>query len=399
LKWPTTQLKRVALLIPGGTPSVDEPRFWSEDDEGTSWVTIADMTRSTPVESTVRRLTAEGLVSKRLQVGAAGTVLFAMYASVGAVNVLGSPAAWNQAIMGIEPRPGLSDTRFLAYWLQSLRPRLSELFRSNTQDNLNAEQVGSLPFPSGPLHEQRAIANFLDAETARIDALIAKLLSMRRLTKERWHTKLRAIADDPRWAAVPLRRLWNVIDCKHLTPSYVSEGYPVISPGDVQPGRLDVQVAHRFVNEVDYARLTEGFRRPRPGDIVYSRNASIGIAAYVDTDEPFTMGQDVCLIRSESEDQLWLMYMLNSVGVDQLAEIKVGSTFDRINIGQLRELVIPVPPRDHQGIEARRIDIEAQKMRRVQETLNDEIRLLSERREAVITAAVTGEFDIPGAAA
>jgi type I restriction enzyme S subunit len=255
-----------------------------------------------------------------------------------------------------------------------------------------------VPVPVPKIDDQRAIADFLDAETARIDTLTAKLVSIRRLGTESWHTKIRAIADDPRWPAIPLRRLWNVIDCKHLTPSYVPDGYPVISPGDVQPGRLDLRVAHRFVNEVDYARLTEGSRRPRLGDIVYSRNASIGIAAYVDTDEPFTMGQDVCLIRSESEDQLWLMYMLNSVGVDQLAEMKVGSTFDRINIGQLRELIIPVPPRDHQGVEARRMDNETQRLRRLQRTLDDQVRLLSDRRQALITATVTGEFNIPAVA-
>src|SRR5205823_6127011 len=97
-----TSLKRVTQLVAGGTPSVDEPRFWSEDS-GTPWVTISDMTRQPAVQQTERRLTKEGIASKRLPVGRKGTVLFAMYASVGAVSVLETEASWNQAILGMEP--------------------------------------------------------------------------------------------------------------------------------------------------------------------------------------------------------------------------------------------------------------------------------------------------------
>lgn len=110
------------------------------------------------------------------------------------------------------------------------------------------------------------------------------------------------------------------------------------------------------------------------------------------------MGQDVCLIRSETEDQLWLMYMLNSVGVDQLAEMKIGSTFDRVNIAQLLDLQIPVPPRDTQTTAARRLDEERRRVNRLHSTLQAQIALLQERRQALITAAVTGELDIPGEA-
>ncbi|MEJ7633096.1 MAG: restriction endonuclease subunit S, partial [Rubrobacteraceae bacterium] len=106
-------------------------------------MTIGDMTWQPAVRQTERRLSEEGVASKRLPVGRKGTVLFAMYASVGAVSVLDTEASWNQAILGMTPVPSLADRRFLVYWLLSLRPRLRELFRSNTQDNLNAEQVGN----------------------------------------------------------------------------------------------------------------------------------------------------------------------------------------------------------------------------------------------------------------
>ena len=163
---------------------MDDPLMWSE--EGMRWVAIADMTRSHVVIDTERCVSDEGIAAKRLPVGKPGTLLFAMYASVGEVAVLGTTASWNQAILGIQPLPERSDARFLGYWLEHLRPTLGALTRSNTQDNLNAEQVGNLPFPILPAAHQRAIADYLDTETARIDALIEKKRRMVELMEVRF---------------------------------------------------------------------------------------------------------------------------------------------------------------------------------------------------------------------
>jgi type I restriction enzyme, S subunit len=151
------------------------------------------MTRQPAVQQTERRLTKEGIASKRLPVGRKGTVLFAMYASVGAVSVLETEASWNQAILGMEPMASVAERRFLVYWLLSLRPQLERYFRSNTQDNLNAEQVGNLPYPILSVVQQGAIADFLDTETARIDALIAKKHRLMHLLGTRLATMARSL--------------------------------------------------------------------------------------------------------------------------------------------------------------------------------------------------------------
>jgi type I restriction enzyme, S subunit len=247
------------------------------------------------------------------------------------------------------------------------------------------------------LAEQRNIAGFLDTETARIDALITKKRQIVGLLLLRWESRVREVALQSRWPVAPLRRLWTVTDCKHRTPSYAESGYPVVSRGDVTAGRIDLGRCHRFVDEIDFADLTEGDRRPARGDVIYSRNASIGIASYVDTDEPFTMGQDVCLIRSRQQDQLWLTYMLNSLGVDQLAQMKIGTTLDRVNIAQLLELKIPAPPPHVQSRESRKLDDESKQIDRLRRMLHMQIQLLQEHRQTLITAAVTGEIKLPEA--
>lgn len=316
---------------------------------------------------------------------------------VSRLSGLVSPAYWV-----LRPVNGAIETRWLDYVLRSA-PYAAELSRISkhmppAQFDLSWDQFRSLPIPVPPEPAQRMIADYLDTETARIDALIVKKTAMLELLEERWQAHLRWLAHSSDWPWVPLRRLWTVTDCKHVTPEYSETGIPVVSPGDVTPGRLDLGRCHRFVNETAFAELTGGGRRPLQGDVVYSRNASIGIASYVDTEKRFTMGQDVCLIRSSNQDQLWLTFMLNSVGIDQLQEMKIGSTFDRVNIAQLQDLRIPAPEPAVQRVEAARLDAYRARTDRLRDRLTSQIGLLREHRQALITAAVTGELEISGAA-
>src|SRR5699024_4986974 len=64
---------------------------------------------------------------------------------------------------------------FLYYALKTLKPHLPVYFRSNTQHNLNAGTVSRLRIPLPPLESQQRIADYLDRETAEIDAAVADL--------------------------------------------------------------------------------------------------------------------------------------------------------------------------------------------------------------------------------
>ena len=287
---------------------------------------------------------------------------------------------------------------FLHYLLRSAT-YLAELTRISkfmppSQFDISWDDLRLVPILIPEFGTQRAISDYLDAETVRIDTLISKKRRLIELLQERWDVWVRnQLASLPN-PTRPLKRHWRVIDCKHRTPTYVEEGYPVVSPGDATPGRLDLRRAHRFVDESDYNDLASGYRQPKRGDIVYSRNASIGIASYVDTDEPFCMGQDVCLIQSNDMDQLFLMYALNSIGLDQLETQKIGSTFDRVNISQILEIRVPVPDPSEQQELGRRFDLAASRRSRAQEILEQQINLLKDYRTALITAAVTGQISV-----
>ena len=171
----------------GGTPESGRAEYWSSEEGGEAipWVSIGDMTRNSTVVATDRSVTRLGLESKQLEVFPVGTLLYSMYASLGKVAQLGVPAAVNQAILALQAEPTSTDRSFLRHWLGFLEPTLGYFASSNTQENLNAAKVRSLPLALPPLPEQRAIAAFLDRETAKIDGLIAEAESAITLLQER----------------------------------------------------------------------------------------------------------------------------------------------------------------------------------------------------------------------
>ena len=151
---------------------------------------------------------------------------------------MGVRASWNQALLGIEAIPGTSDPRFIRYWLEHLKPDLAALSRSNTQDNLNAEQVGNFPFPVMQLAEQRAIADYLDAETARIDALITKKQQLIHLLEERRWTSFLEQVGEAGAPQVPLRRALTFLTDGPFGSAFSSDDYVESGLGVVRLGNI-----------------------------------------------------------------------------------------------------------------------------------------------------------------
>ena len=285
--------------------------------------------------------------------------------------------------------------------------------------DLNFANFCEVDLPCPPLSEQSAIARFLDHADRRIRRYIrAKQRLIKLLQEQRQAIVHRAVTRglDPNvrlkpcgvewlgdvpehWEVLPLRRRWSVTDCKHLTVPFVEDGVPLASVREVQSFDLRLEQAKRTTLDW-YQMLVEGDRQPRRGDLIYCRNVSVGAAAVVETDEPVAMGQDVCLIRSKGQNQRFLNYFLHSPAMaSQLALLMVGSTFDRINVADVKSLLIVVPPRREQDRIAAFLDESLLETERAIDRCRSEQGLLREYRARLVADVVTGKLDVRDAAA
>jgi len=146
------------------------------------------------------------------------------------------------------------------------------------------------------------------------------------------------------WELKSLEKVSQIIDCKHRTPNYVKYGIPLVSPGTIKWGSIDLNSPTKRVTEAEYESLMDHCSIDL-GDLVLSRNQSVGIASYIDTLEPFVLGQDTVLIKPNYTDSKFLFYSLQSIATQKIIfKLAGGSTFSRINLGDIRKLKGVYPP-------------------------------------------------------
>jgi len=280
----------------------------------------------------------------------------------------------------------------------------------------NSSELKNILIPDLPEEEANRIAVFLDHETAKIDTLIEKQQQLIQLLKEKRQavishavTKglnpnapmkdsgMEWLGEVPEhWVACSLKHHAKVIDCKHITAEFLDDGFPLASIGEVKEWYVNLTSA-KFTSEKFYLDLIGGDRKPVSGDIIYSRNATVGEAALVATEMPdFAMGQDVCLIRLDRNLlPEYIMHVLKSPVISRQLELTmVGSTFKRINVDDIRNFNLAMPPVEEQIQIVEHLEKILSKYDQIIYGAQQSIELMQERRTALISAAVTGKIDV-----
>jgi type I restriction enzyme S subunit len=419
--WRVMPIRFAARLESGHTPSRSRPDWWVNCT--VPWFTLADVAQirqggADVIYDTKEKVSELGLQNSSARRLPAGTVMLSRTASVGFAAIMGVEMATTQDFANWVCGPSLSP-KFLLLVFRSMRSELERLMMGSTHNTIYMPDIAALHFALPPLEEQEEIVSFLEIEVRRIDSLIAeqeRLVAL--LDEKRQATISYAVTRglDPtaatrdlsaaglgvtpsHWKVAALKRFWTVTDCKHLTAEYVDEGFPLASIREVQSRYVTLAEA-KLTTTHFYEQLIEGGRKPMPGDLIFSRNATVGEVAQVTVDHPpFAMGQDVCLLRKSSpelsSDYLQAV-MRSSVVTEQLKNIMTGSTFKRVNVEDIRNLCVAMPPQDEQKLISEFISNVSSTLDQLRVETKRAVDLLNERRSALIAAAVTGQIDVRG---
>jgi type I restriction enzyme S subunit len=175
--WGMGRVSGLFRLRSGGTPDTDVTDFWDGD---IPWVSAKDM-KSLRIFDTEDHITERGVAESATSIVPSGTVLLVARSGILKhtlpVAVAQRPVAINQDIKGFLPATERINGVFFAYWVQGNQSPLLALWRQQgaTVESLDIEAVKTEAVPLPPENEQRAIAKFLDRETAKIDKMTAKV--------------------------------------------------------------------------------------------------------------------------------------------------------------------------------------------------------------------------------
>ncbi len=146
----------------GGTPKKSSPIFYGGN---IPWVTISDFKNSVNdvIYETDQNLTEEGLKEINNRIFPKGTLLLAMYGSVGKTAILGVDASTNQAILGIQPKNyEVLNINYLKFWLDHNQEYLSFQSKGATLKNISLSIVEKMKIDLPEIETQNRIVALLD---------------------------------------------------------------------------------------------------------------------------------------------------------------------------------------------------------------------------------------------
>ncbi|WP_051571216.1 restriction endonuclease subunit S [Cryptosporangium arvum] len=270
---------------------------------------------------------------------------------------------------------------------------------ATNQIELVGERLDSAPVMIPPIEEQRRIADFLDAETRLIDATRSarsRMIKLLELKRDRLVDEHVTGGQDV-GGFVPLKYLVSSVSVGIvITPAawYVeSGGVPALRGLNVKPGKITtsdlVQISHEGHSLHRKSRLAAG-------DLVVVRTGQAGAAAVVPPELDGINCIDLVIVRPGSAFvPRFAEYLLNSsYAKRRVSEFSVGSIQAHFNVAAMKAMPVP---RYSIAEQKRRVDAIEEATRRIEwavARMREQDRLLAERRQALITAAVTGQIDV-----
>ena len=289
--------------------------------------------------------------------------------------------------------------------------------------HVNGEFLSNLHIQIPDANRQRGIANFLDRETARLEALIAEKETVLELLAE----KRRALITlgvtrglDPNVplsdSGIPwLRKIpahWDLTRLRFLATS-IEQGWSpealahqpdlhewgVLRLNAVNRGRFDENATKTLPPDVAPRTNLE----VRSGDVLITRSNTplrVGDACFVEATRPRLMLSDLIYrlnLRTESIDGRFLVYFLTlHVGRVQIESDARGTSASMVKISQehIKDWWLPLPPLTEQRSIIKTLAVQIREIDHTRAVTESTIALISERRSALITAAVTGQVDL-----
>ena len=349
MSWPTAYLGELCQINIGRTPSRSVAAYWEEGSH--PWLSISDMGKIKEIRYTSEGITDVAVNDCNMRAVQPGTVLFSFKLSIGKLGIAAVPLFTNEAIasLPIIDRHILCED-YLFHALQEVSGRLVG-DRAAMGTTLNKASMAQIQIPLPPLEEQRRIAAILDKaqdisfRSGLSDQLASSLIESEMIQRFGRPGKAHADSDLLSLEGAGV----TVIDCPHSTPKWTEQGKICLRTSNLGKGHWIWQDTRR-VSDNDFQ---ERARRAHlePGDIVLSREGTVGIAAIVHSDMEACMGQRLVQLKLDTSKlmpEYLLAQLLYLLKPEQISHAMTGSTSKHINVKDLRELKVFRPPIEDQ---------------------------------------------------
>ncbi|MEV3843842.1 MULTISPECIES: restriction endonuclease subunit S [Aeromonas] len=420
--WKLATLKHECVFSGGGTPTKDNLAYWGGN---IPWISPKDM-KSQVVTDSIDKITAVAVAESSTKLVPEGALLMVVRSGIlqrtipVAINTV--PVTLNQDMKALRFK-SKDKACFFLYYIQGLESQLLLEWckQGATVESIEHELLANARYPLPPNDEIKAINQFLDYETARIDRLITQQLRLIELLKEKRQAVIShavtkglnpnapMIDSGVEWLGqVPAH--WVVRRLKHTAEihSGIPKGkdlsgkdtitVPMLRVANVQDGYLNLDNVHEI--EIEPHELVR--YSLRAGDVLMNEggdNDKLGRGAvWPGQIIPCIHQNHVFAIRVNNIEPEWLSWLTSSSYAKYYfySVSKQSTNLASISSSNVKETPLVLPPKNERVEIMRYLDEKIAKLSGIESQAALQIELLQERRTALISAAVTGKIDLRG---
>jgi type I restriction enzyme S subunit len=204
-----------------------------------------------------------------------------------------------------------------------------------------------------------------------------------------------AFAIPRNWKSRRLEELtFAIADGVHKTPQYVTNGIPFVTVKNLTAGP---GISFEEINYVTREDHQEFIKRTHPerGDILITKDGTIGVVRVVEVDVEFSIFVSVALIKPVMRELTGYLAYAVSASCVQRQIVPKGAALKHLYLVDLRNLVIPLPPLAEQARIAEELDSRRGQIERLEEIYREKLSSLAEIKQSILQKAFSGELTAP----
>ncbi|TKB01995.1 restriction endonuclease subunit S [Alteromonas portus] len=308
--------------------------------------------------------------------------------------------------------------RYFYYYLSTLFARVAlDGGAKSTVDSLRMPVFNNFTFTYPSIGEQQSILKFLDSEIRKINSLVHEKESFIKLLQEKRqalisHAVTKGLDDNvtmkpsgvdwigdipEHWDCSFIKRFcMKITDGAHISPDTENGIHHFISIRDIKNDRIDFQNS-LLTSEENYNYLIKTGCKPEDGDVLFSKDGTIGKSVVVPEGKDFVVASSLIIMKVDKKRLVpeFLDFLCKSNPVqEQVNNFVRGAALKRLSITNILKIFGCFPPFDEQKEIVSTLKNKLSKLDSLIKETRSSIKLLKEHRTALISAAVTGKIDV-----
>ena len=339
-QWPLVKLGEIVEVKNGGTPDTTNSDYWNGGD--ICWATLVD-TKNKYLYDTERKITQEGLNNSSAVLLPINTVIFSSRATIGDISIAKVTTATNQGYKNFICNSDVFHYEYLFYVLKFYAKEIETLAVGMTYKEISSTNIKNYQIPLPPLEVQQKIAD----ECAVVDQVTDSARQAITAAEQQIEEKVQAVVRN----GYGMKKLGDIADIKSGgTPSTKNNAY--WENGLIPWLRSEVCKETHISKNIDYECITEEGLNNSSAKWLASDTTLIALVGATKGKTAFltfeaTTNQNIAGIKSLSENilDIYIFYCLKSLYNQIIQDL---SQYDMLNLAQIENIKIPVPPLDIQ---------------------------------------------------